>query len=219
VQAGRACNRAVVVYGPYVSQSEEVCIDVRGITAFNVEVLPNKNPVQVGESPSFIVKVLNPGQNPLRIQNFECTIPANMQYEAGVAPDGQPLLTGAGARVAGYRPTITIPPGRSVIYEVRAKATAPGNARFKIGLVAPELGSAAAYTQEQSITIYDPDDARALPETTQRHDNQSGPTLSAPVRFAGGQTTNRRFESEKPKPAAIPRLPISLAPASATTSD
>jgi hypothetical protein len=204
VAPGRPCNRASVVFGPYVVQSNEACLEIFGVEAFNVEVLPNKNPVLVNESPSFIIKLHNPGQVPLTVQNLECELPPNLEFEAGVAPDGQPMAPGplvGNRKLVGYEPQLVIQPGRAVIYEVRAKATAPGLSRIRIRVVVPRLTTRERpyYEQDQSITIYNPDDAVQVPKFTQAPVGRPslgtpslGPINPAPM-TAG--TTSQRLEA------------------------
>jgi uncharacterized repeat protein (TIGR01451 family) len=177
VAPGRPCNLASVVFGPYVVQSNEACVDVFGIDAFNVEVLPNKNPVLVGESPSIIIKVMNPGQNPLVIQQIDVELPANLEFDAGVTPDGQPFSPPAlrgDKSVTGYRTRLVIPPGRAGIYEVRVRARAPGLSKIKVLIIAPEI-YAQPYEQEQSITVYNPEDGRRLQPMVQRSFDRPSP--------------------------------------------
>jgi uncharacterized repeat protein (TIGR01451 family) len=206
VAPGRSCNSASVVFGPYVVQSEEKCLDIFGVDAFNVEVLPNKNPVLVTESPSFIIKVLNPGQNPLRIQALECHLPRNLRFEAGVAPNGQPLVEFGPQgewMVVGYRGDIVIPAGRSVIFEARAKAEAAGISKVRVVVVAPSIGADRPYVQEQSITVYNPDDAvrieRFPPNAQSRPAPNSVPSLG-PI---NGPPTTTPVSSQRFEPATV----------------
>jgi uncharacterized repeat protein (TIGR01451 family) len=160
------CNRASVVFGPYVVQSNDACLEIFGVEAFNVEVLPNKNPVLVNESPSFIIKLLNPGQTPIEIQKLECALPRNLAPEAGVGPTGQPFaepVPEGDKMVMGHDTQVVIPPGRSVIYEVRARAIGPGISKIKVRVRAPRISGGNWYEQDQSITVYNPDDAVQVP--------------------------------------------------------
>jgi len=162
IAPGRPCNAASVVFGPYVVQSNEACLEVFGVDAFNVEVLPNKNPVLVGESPSFIIKVMNPGQTPMQIQQLEVELPRNLPPEAGVGPTGEPFVAPVNRgdkTIIGHPTQVVIPPGRSVVYEVRARAAAPGLSKIKVRILAPRITGELPYEQDQSITVYNPDDA------------------------------------------------------------
>jgi hypothetical protein len=205
------CNRASVIFGPYVVQSNEACLEIFGVEAFNVEVLPNKNPVLVGESPSIIIKMLNPGQVPLVVKDLAVELPPSLQFEAGVAPNGQmfPPQTSPRAEgwaLTGYRGDIVIPPGRSVIYEVRAKAVAPGVSKIRIEVVVPRVHpDNRPYKQEQSITIYNPDDAVQLRQFGQAPVGRPSP--GTPSMGPIGPTPSFTLKLDAPveaKPASTP---------------
>jgi hypothetical protein len=191
----QVCNRASAVCGPFVVQSEPACIEIVGVPAINVEVLPNANPVVLKNKTTYFIKVSNRGSKPLTITRLECDIPPEMTFESGISPTGQKAPPPDVNRRITFDQPIVVPVGQAGIYEVQVKAVRAGKTKFVVHVESRDI---RRFTQEQSTTIIDPDDANNLPQARAKGPSE-GRMLSMPVKIDYGSQA-APSTVEKPMP-------------------
>ena len=128
---GRFCGTASVTCAQGLKDSAQACTLWKGVTGVLVEMGDAPDPIQVGETSKFTVRVTNQGSTmDMRDLNIVATLPAELEVVPGSVSDGG-VVSGK---------TITWPivskvaPKTSVIRNYTAKAVKAGDARSKVSI-------------------------------------------------------------------------------------
>lgn len=142
--AGTHCNTVTASSGS-LNDSAKACTLWKGIAAVLLEVADEPDPIQVGESTTYTIKVTNQGF--ADIHNVK--IVAN--YAAEVAPTSSAQGTVSGQTV-NFSTVAVLKAKQSINYTVTVKGAKPGDSRNKIVLTADELKTPV--DEEESTTVY-----------------------------------------------------------------
>lgn len=159
---GNACNRAIVsAVGVPNQESNEVCLEIRGVAAMLSELIDRADPVPVGAETTYTVQITNQGSMPLTNVVVECKIPGEMEYvDAEGHPSTLPAQYDRANRVLRFNPFNGADgeggmlPGKRLIYQVQVRASKPGDARFAVNVKADQLKSAVQ--DQESTQCFDP---------------------------------------------------------------
>jgi len=142
--AGSHCNNVTASSGP-LNDSAKACTLWKGIAAVLLEVVDDPDPIQVGESTTYTIRVLNQGFADIN----------NIKINASFAAEVQPVSSAQGT-VSGQ--TVSFPPvsllkaKQTITYTITVKGVKPGDSRNKITLNATELRTPVE--EEESTTVY-----------------------------------------------------------------
>jgi uncharacterized repeat protein (TIGR01451 family) len=144
-QAGRWCNTANVRTTQGLTESAEACTVWRGISAILLEVVDDPDPIQVGETTLYTIRITNQGNADLTNINTVA------QYAKEVTPTGSQGGTVDGKTVK--FPTVPrLAPKQTVTYTVTGKGAAEGDHRLKVVLTEDSL--LAPVVEEESTRVY-----------------------------------------------------------------
>jgi uncharacterized repeat protein (TIGR01451 family) len=141
---GTHCNGVVASAGA-LSDSAEACTIWKGIAAVLLEVVDDPDPIQVGETTTYTIKVTNQGF--ADIHNVKVVYTSDAETDPVSSPQG----TVSGKSVT-FPTAATIAPKAAVTYTVVVKGTTAGDARNKVSLTCTELKSPVE--EEESTTVY-----------------------------------------------------------------
>lgn len=142
--AGTHCNTVTASSGS-VSESAKVCTLWKGIPAVALEVVDDPDPIQVGESTTYTIKVTNQG-----FANVQ-----NVKIAATFSDAVQPVSTAQGTvngKNVSFPIVATLGAKQSVTYTITVKGASVGDSRNKITLTATQLQSPVEETE--STTVY-----------------------------------------------------------------
>lgn len=128
--------------------STELTVEMRGIPALSLEVVDLADPVEVGGSQTYTIRVANQGTAPATAVRIECTLPPEESFVSAEGPgkhaaDGQKLT---------FESIPTLPPGQALAYRVVVKGVSEGDARFVVKLSTEQLKTPV--TETESTQIY-----------------------------------------------------------------
>lgn len=142
--AGASCNTVTASVGA-LSDSAKACTQWKGIPALTFELSDSPDPIQIGESTTYTIKIINQGSGD--IHNVKVT----PTFDELVLPISSPQGTVNGPRVT-FPTVATIGAKQSVTYTIAVKGTTAGDSRCKIELACDELK--LPLTREESTVIY-----------------------------------------------------------------
>ncbi len=131
-----------------VRADAEATLEVRGVPAFRLEVVPEKNPLEVGSRSRYRIEVTNQGS--LRGSGVQVTAIAPKQVRL-VSANGPTAYRTEGDRIV-FEPRDGLEAGQTWNYEFEVEATEVGDARFQAELRSSTLSEPVLV--QQSTTIY-----------------------------------------------------------------
>ena len=143
--AGNYCNKVAVATAEGLKDAAEACTLWRGISGILLEKADDPDPIQVGESVTYTVKITNQGSADDSNVKMVVTFPREITPVSaqGGTVEGQTVSFPAVAKLA---------PKQAVSYTIKAKGANPGDARTKFTLTSAELK--APVIAEESTTVY-----------------------------------------------------------------
>lgn len=146
---GTFINQAIAETDRGLAKKAEIRTTFAGIATLALDVKHDNDPLEVGGTLAYDIKVRNPGTSVARNVVVVVTPPEQLAIiRAG--GDAEPEKTGNEIR---YKP-VTIPAGGQVNFHIEAKAVRPGiHVRMKVRLEAEQLRN-GAIEQEEVATIY-----------------------------------------------------------------
>ena len=141
---GEHCNTATATAGN-MTDSAQSCTTWKGVAGVLLEMVDDPDPVQVGETVKYTIKVTNQGF--ADIHNIGMTA----QYSEEVDPISSPEGTVDGKMVK-FPNVLVLEPKKVVTYTVTAKGVKAGDHRTKAVLTCDEIK--APVVKEESTTIY-----------------------------------------------------------------
>jgi len=128
-----------------LNDSATVCTLWKGIPAVTFELVDNPDPIQIGESATYTIRIVNQGS--ADIHNVKVAVTFDDLMLPIRAPQG--TVTG---QLVPFPVVATIGAKQSVTWTIVAKGTAAGDSRSKIQLSCDELKTPV--TREESTMIY-----------------------------------------------------------------
>lgn len=142
--AGASCNTVTASVGA-LSDSAKACTQWKGVPALTYELTDNPDPIQIGESTTYTIKVINQGSG--EIHNVKITA----AFDNLMLPISSPQGTVIGQRVT-FPIIASIGAKQSVTYTIAVKGTTAGDSRNKVELSCDELK--LPVIREESTNIY-----------------------------------------------------------------
>jgi len=142
--AGTHCNTVTASSGA-LNDSAKACTLWKGIAAVLLEVVDDPDPIQVGESTTYTIKVTNQGFADIH----------NVKITAGYGDQVSPVSTPQGnvsGKNVNFPAVATLGAKQSVTYTVTVKGASVGDSRNKISLTCDELKTPVV--EEESTTVY-----------------------------------------------------------------
>lgn len=142
--AGTHCNTVSASSGG-LTDSAKACTLWKGIAAVLLEVVDDPDPIQVGESTTYTIKVLNQGFADIH----------NVKIVANFADQVVPVSTAQGTvsgKSASFPVVATLGAKQTVTYTITVKGATTGDSRNKITLTCEELKTPVE--EEESTTVY-----------------------------------------------------------------
>lgn len=124
---------------------------IQGISAILLECEDVNDPIEVGSEETYEIRVTNQGSAADTNIVIKATLPAQEQFISASgatkeAVDGQTIT---------FAPLATLGPGQRATYQVKVKATAAGDVRFKVTLTSDQMTTPAEETE--ATTLYKAD--------------------------------------------------------------
>ena len=147
-RAGTFCNSVDVSTSEGMFKSAEACTDWKGYPALLIEVVDTEDPLLVGGTTTYRIRVLNQGTAADENLHLVGSFSSNMKpLSASGATEG----TVSGQSVS-FQPYSVLKAKEEVQYFIQAQAVSVGDARFKIEMRSDVLTSPV--TEEESTQVY-----------------------------------------------------------------
>lgn len=146
VSAGVLSSTAVA-RGYCVEASAQAQLDVRGVPAVLLEVVDVADPIELGASETYEIRVTNQGTAPDTNIVISATLPPQMQL---VSADGPTPGSVSGQKVT-FAPLATLPPKAAQVYRVVAKGLSEGDVRFHVSLQTDQTETPVEETESTHI--------------------------------------------------------------------
>jgi uncharacterized repeat protein (TIGR01451 family) len=149
----RALSVAVATADPALTERAEWALEVRGAPGLLLETLDTSDPVEIGDTTTYEVRVTNQGTLEANGIDITATLPDQMRLKSAVGPGNTQ------ARVEGRRISFpkqdNLQPGRVLAYTIVVEALTAGDARFNVELRSTSLGPEPVRKSE-STTVREP---------------------------------------------------------------
>jgi uncharacterized repeat protein (TIGR01451 family) len=147
VQPGNYCNMAAVTTTQGLKGSSQACTEWIGVTGVLVEVVDDPDPIQVGETSTYTIKVTN--------QSSSGTVD-ELDIVAMFPSEVTPASASGNGAISGKTVTFpqvaTLAPKASVAYTIVGKAVKAGDARLKVEVKTRSRQN--AIEENESTTVY-----------------------------------------------------------------
>jgi uncharacterized repeat protein (TIGR01451 family) len=144
---GRFCNTASVTSGEGLKDSSQACSEWIGVTGVAVEVVDDPDPIQVGETTTFTIRVTNQGST-IAIQD--------LVIKAFFPEETTPSTASGGGTVSGknvtWPPVASVPAKQTVTYTIQAKGVKAGDSRMRVEVTTRVRQT--PITELESTTVY-----------------------------------------------------------------
>jgi uncharacterized repeat protein (TIGR01451 family) len=146
-QPGNYCNTASVSTTQGLKDSSQACTEWIGVTGVLVEVVDDPDPIQVGETSTYTIKVTN--------QSTYGTVD-ELDIVANFPAEVTPTTASNGGAISGKKVTfprvMVLDPKKSVTYTIVGKAEKAGDARLKVEVRTRSRQN--AIEEDESTTVY-----------------------------------------------------------------
>lgn len=142
--AGNHCNTVTASSGP-LSDTAKACTLWKGIAAVLLEVVDDPDPVQVGETTTYTIKVTNQGF--ADIHNVKVVYTSD--EETTPVSSAQGSVSG---KTVNFAAVASLAPKQVITYTITVKGAAVGDSRNKVALTCDELKTPVE--EEESTTVY-----------------------------------------------------------------
>ena len=142
--AGTHCNTVTASSGG-LSDSAKACTLWKGMAAVSLEVVDDPDPIQVGESTTYTIKITNQGSADIH----------NLKIMARFADQVTPVSTAQGSisgKIVNFPAVTTLGAKQTLTYTISVKGGSTGDSRNKITLTCEELKTPVE--EEESTTVY-----------------------------------------------------------------
>jgi uncharacterized repeat protein (TIGR01451 family) len=129
---------------------DRICTDFRGgETGLHIEMVDRSDPIEVGGTITYPIRVLSQGQLPASNIRIRAILPQGMTFLRAAGPT---KFRQQGPAVE-FEPLPTLPAGQNVVYEIFAQAVRDGDWRFRVEMTADQLPAGPVIEQE-STTVF-----------------------------------------------------------------
>ncbi len=125
---------------------------VFGVAALRMELLDTIDPVEVGGETVYEVRLMNTGSRADAAVTLACPVPEQLELVAADGPTPHTSEVVNGRTVVRFAPLGELAPGAAVLFRVRVRALAAGDARFQAQLTSESLGTPVV--KEESTRVY-----------------------------------------------------------------
>jgi uncharacterized repeat protein (TIGR01451 family) len=154
--SSKVMNQVQAVADGGVQASGQAGVEINGLPAFRIDVQDRNDPVEVGQTTSYDITIINRGTMAGSDIEITATVPPQLKV-VNVRGPTQPKVE---AGKITFPPLATLPVGQKIIYGVDAQALKAGRAIFEVQLRTPLLKEPV--TQQESTTIIDPNPSSHL---------------------------------------------------------
>ncbi len=123
--------------------SDKVTTKVEGIPAILLEVIDVEDPIQVGDTETYVITVTNQGSATDTNIKIVCTLEPEMSH---VSSGGATRSTAADRTVT-FAPLASLAPKAKATWQVKVKAEKPGDVRFKVSMTSNQIGRPVEETE------------------------------------------------------------------------
>ncbi len=139
-----------------LSDKAEHAVTVEGVAALKFEISDVEDPIEVGSTTTYRVRVMNEGSKAANNVSVLAVMPQGMVADS--AAGAQYQINPEKSQVF-FEPVSRLAPGAEVEYTVRAKAVQPGTLKFQVKLFTddirdPVTNQVAPVTKEESTRVY-----------------------------------------------------------------
>ena len=128
---GKFCDTASVACAQGLKDSAQDCTVWKGVTGVLLEMVDDPDPIQVGETSKYTIRVTNQGTTQdIRDLNIVTTLPAELEVVPGTVSDGGV----ASGKTITWPAVPQIAPKAFVVRSYTAKAVKAGDARSKVAI-------------------------------------------------------------------------------------
>ena len=145
---GRHCNGASVTTNEGLNGSAEACTVWKGYPAVLIEVIDTVDPLLVGESTTYVIRVTNQGTANDTNVGITCRFPAQIS-PTSAAGSTDATVNG---KTVNTKPYPVLKPGEVIEWRVEAKAQSEGDSRLKVDLKTDLLQTPVV--EEESTHVY-----------------------------------------------------------------
>ena len=151
---GELCHKATALADKRAKAQAEFCTGFDGISALLLELSGKENPIAVGGSTSYPIRVTNTGSAPVTNLRLLAVIPDSVTLTRAKASVNHNLGNPqAGKNVLVFEPLPTLAPGGTTDYVIFVEGAKPADARFHIEMRADQLENGPVI-QEESTRVY-----------------------------------------------------------------
>jgi uncharacterized repeat protein (TIGR01451 family) len=143
--AGNYCNRVTAATQSGLRESAEACTTWRGVSAILIEMVDDPDPLQIGETTTYTIRVTNQGTAE------DTNIGVAAQFGKEMTPVSAQNGTVSGKTVT-FAKVPRLAPKQSVTYAISAKAEATGDHRLRVSLTSDVLKTPVV--EEESTNVY-----------------------------------------------------------------
>jgi uncharacterized repeat protein (TIGR01451 family) len=140
---GRVCDKASASDGADLTLGDQACLDISPVEPppgaggkLSVTAAARSNPIKVGAETSVLITVGNSGANPERKVSLVVKVPEQMQYVEGQQQNPTKVSVVDGQTIR-FEPIAQLEPGEHLNFEIRVKATRPGDATLHAEVTSP----------------------------------------------------------------------------------
>src|SRR5439155_9229173 len=137
VNIGEHKHQAVVTAARGLKAESEALTRVEGLSALLMELVDLDDPLEVGASTSYEIRVTNTGTKTETNLQLICEVPEKMEFLGAKGAGGMAFK--AQGREITFEPLPKLAPRADAIYRVNVKGTAPGDLRFRARIKADGL--------------------------------------------------------------------------------
>lgn len=146
--AGSQCNRVSANSQEGLTASSEACTLWKGQAAILIEVVDNPDPILVGESTTYTIRVTNQGT----ADDTNVKIVANFGKEIDPTSAAGETAGSVSGKTVSFAPVARLAPKQVVQWTISAKGVSTGDHRMKTELTSDVLTSPV--TEEESTHVY-----------------------------------------------------------------
>ena len=151
---GELCHKATALADQGAKAQAEFCTKFAGVSALLLELSEQENPIPVGGSTSYPVRVTNTGTAAVTNLRLQAIIPDSVTLTRAKASVNHKLgEPQAGSNVLVFDPLPTLEPGAKTEYTIFVQGAKPADVRFRIEMRADQLENGPVI-QEESTRVF-----------------------------------------------------------------
>lgn len=121
--------------------------EITGLGALKLEMYDTNDPIQVGDTTTYEVRVTNQGSAPINNIRIHCKLPYGQQF---VSSDGPTNGVSAGDQVT-FDPLPILAPKQTVLFQIKIKSLRPGDVRFKAAMTSDQFAEPVFETESTNM--------------------------------------------------------------------